>query len=654
MVVSLIEASFGPSLLIAGLALAVLPFCRRTNEVVRSGMFGLCIVLAWRYVAWRFAETIPAPELSAQAIGAWAFAGLEAATTVSATLAFVMLSRVRDRHAEATAHADWWPADNPPQVDVLITTYNEEEAILARTIVGALGIRHSCLRVWILDDGKRDWLRDLCARRGAGYLRRPDNAHAKAGNINHALDHLARLDVQPDFIVVLDADFVPHQDFVSRALALFHDSSVGLVQTPQHFFNPDPIQSNLRIGDAYPDEQRFFFDDLMASRDAWGTAFCCGTSSMMRWEGLRAIGGFPTDSVTEDFLVTLKLKQLGWRTVYLNERLSDGLAPEGLKEYVTQRSRWCLGLMQIMRGPLGPFTFNRLSLIDRIGLIDSFLYWAATFPFRMACLLAPLLYWLFGISIVDATLPDVIAYFLPYFLAVMIALNWTTGGKIIPILHDVGQMLTMFEIMHAVILGLVKPKGQKFKVTAKGGQRDRITVQWGMMRRFAILAALTLSGMLYGMFSDYALDGGAGDGKVIVLFWSFYNLVALVLAAGVCVELPRFRQDERFATDETVTIEIGDEMVVMRLLDLSVSGARVQGTNDLPPGSVVVVFVDEVGPVTASIVGRYDGSFALSFTGQEAVRDRLIRKLHSKRYSGAAEGVSLEQIITGLVKRVKH
>jgi hypothetical protein len=32
----------------------------------------------------------------------------------------------------------------------------------------------------------------------------------------------------------------------------------------------------------------------------------------------------------------------------------------------------------------------------------------------------------------------------------------------------------------------------------------------------------------------------------------------------------------------------------------------------------------------------------------------LIRKLHSKRYSGAAEGVSLEQIITGLVKRVKH
>ena len=56
--------------------------------------------------------------------------------------------------------------------------------------------------------------------------------------------------------------------------------------------------------------------------------------------------------MTEDFLVTLRLKQHGLRTVYLNERLSDGLAPEGLKEYVTQRGRWCLGFMQIIRGPL--------------------------------------------------------------------------------------------------------------------------------------------------------------------------------------------------------------------------------------------------------------------------------------------------------------
>lgn len=50
---------------------------------------------------------------------------------------------------------------------------------------------------------------------------------------------------------------------------------------------------------------------------------------------MQASGGFPTDSITEDFMLTLQLQEYGYRTVYLNEALTEGLAPEGLKEYVT-------------------------------------------------------------------------------------------------------------------------------------------------------------------------------------------------------------------------------------------------------------------------------------------------------------------------------
>ena len=84
---------------------------------------------------------------------------------------------------------------------------------------------------------------------------------------------------------MLDADFVPFFNFVSRALSLFKEPSVGIVQTPQHFFNPDPIQSNLAISEVFPDEQRFFFDIIMPSKDAWELAFCCGTSSIIRFAG---------------------------------------------------------------------------------------------------------------------------------------------------------------------------------------------------------------------------------------------------------------------------------------------------------------------------------------------------------------------------------
>src|SRR6266705_2850261 len=80
----------------------------------------------------------------------------------------------------------------------------------------------------------------------------------------------------------------------------------------RHSISSTTIQSNLLIGSVWPDEQRFFFDHVMPAKDAWGAAFCCGTSSIIRIRALEDIGGFPTDSVTEDFLVTLELDRKGW------------------------------------------------------------------------------------------------------------------------------------------------------------------------------------------------------------------------------------------------------------------------------------------------------------------------------------------------------
>ena len=85
---------------------------------------------------------------------------------------------------------------------------------------------------------------------------------------------------------------------------------MAIVQTPQHFFNPDPIQSSLLGAKAWPDEQRFFFNYLLEAKDAWGAAFCCGTSAVVRVSALEAIGGMATETVTEDMLTTFKLKEL--------------------------------------------------------------------------------------------------------------------------------------------------------------------------------------------------------------------------------------------------------------------------------------------------------------------------------------------------------
>ena len=93
--------------------------------------------------------------------------------------------------------------------------------------------------------------------------------HAKAGNVNNGLAHALSTGRRPQFILLLDADFTVSRNILQRTLGLFEAEDVAIVQTPQHFFNPDPIQSSLLGATAWPDEQRFFFNYLLEAKDAW-------------------------------------------------------------------------------------------------------------------------------------------------------------------------------------------------------------------------------------------------------------------------------------------------------------------------------------------------------------------------------------------------
>ena len=288
--------AFQPGLVLGLLAIALLPWLNRDNTIARTVAISVCLLLAWRYMLWRIMYTLPPAGPTLDFGVGLLFITVEMLSMLGATVASVFLIRTRDRAPDVERNLPWLKSlPRQPLVDVLICTYNEEEEILERTIIGALGLDYPNFRLWVCDDGRRAWLRELCAENGCGYITRPDNAHAKAGNINNALRHVARLPEQPEFIAILDADFVPKPQFLIRTLALTRETNVGVVQTPQHFFNPDPIQSNLAMAHVWPDEQRFFFDVVMPSKDAWGGAFCCGTSSLLRFAPLTEIGGFPTD-----------------------------------------------------------------------------------------------------------------------------------------------------------------------------------------------------------------------------------------------------------------------------------------------------------------------------------------------------------------------
>jgi cellulose synthase (UDP-forming) len=648
---SLLLEALSPGIVVAGGALIVLPWLREDDARARAAMVAVMVALMWRYMIWRWLGTLPPAGFTLEyAIGV-IFALIETAMLVGSTISLVFLARLKDRSPDADRNAAWLAElAPPPLVDVFICTYNEEAAILERTIVGALAMDYPRYRVWVLDDGRRPWLQALSEQLGAGYLTRPDNAHAKAGNINNGLKHVAALPEPPDFISILDADFVPAPQFLRRALSLFREDDVGIVQTPQHFINPDPLQTNLSMTRVWPDEQRYFFDVVMASKDAWDAAFCCGTSSVIRFPVLHGIGGFPTDSVTEDYMVTLKMKAVGFRTVYLNEKLSLGLAPEGLKEYITQRSRWALGFVQIFMGALGPLRRgNGLTLLDRISLIETFLYWSANYSFRLLGIVVPILYWMLNINAVQANVVDTLSYYLPHFIAQIAIMGWMARGRVMPIMSDVTQLLAATQILQAVAHGIIKPKGHKFKVTAKGGDRSQRFVQWPLLRLFLLYLGLTIAGIVWA----FLLEDGTKlrDSSALCLFWSWYNIVVLTIACVVCVEQPRYRSAERLPTRGMALVYAGTEASAHRILDISLGGMRLAGAHTGETADNVVIDLEGLR-LPGVVVRSTPHEFAVRFDDAGPARADLIRLVYSGRFSAGVLHIEPGRVAAAVLGRV--
>ena len=111
---------------------------------------------------------------------------------------------------------------------MLITTYNEEEQILAaqHCRVRSVSTSPECASGYSMTAAGRG-SNDLCKEKGVNYVTRSTNAHAKAGNINHALDILHDEPDPPEFVAIFDADFVAHRDFLWRTIPLFHDARWG-------------------------------------------------------------------------------------------------------------------------------------------------------------------------------------------------------------------------------------------------------------------------------------------------------------------------------------------------------------------------------------------------------------------------------------------
>ena len=623
--------SLAPLLFLVGFYFAFAPFLDRRVGTARTLVALLTGAISLRYLIWRFTDTVFPFEGSTIATAwVWGVSAIELLAFVEVATFLLIMSRAN--HTDGLADArerDLQASGTWPTVDVFIPTYNEGLDVLEKSIIGARAMNYPNFRVWVLDDGRRDWLHEFCTAKGVGYLTRSDNAHAKAGNLNNGLLH-----TNSELAAVFDADFVPHRNFLRRTVGFFADSEVGLVQTPQHFFNKDPVQMNLLITQDWPDEQRLFFDEMAASRDAWDAAFCCGSCSLMRRDALTAIGGVPTASITEDLLTTLAMRRQGYRTLYLNEKLSIGLAAEGLEAFFIQRARWAQGGIQTIFLPEGPLG-RGLSPLQRLLFFPT--SWVVQYPVRFTALLIPIVYLLTGLVPLHFTsIAELLFYQAPVLLGYALAMRWFVGDKYMPLLSTAIGLFATFRLLPTVVSSLFRPFGKPFQVTPKGAL-NRASVDWVSFSAIMTMAALTAGGLLLNSFPGAPILSETEFFPVAAV-WALFNLVMLVLASLICFDVPRKRKEERFLIDRPATARLGTsapadrscEMSV-RVLDMSLTGARIALAEQASQPQWVELQIEGVsGTLNGRVVGDRGDSLAVAFLPlSSSTRDSLIAFLFS-------------------------
>ena len=526
----------------------------------RRWVLSLSLLLYLRYMVWRALYTLPTEDLASMVIG-----GTVYLAELYGLCQFFFFT-----------YQSWSPTDRQPApitqyptVDIMVTVVNEPLSLLRQTLIGCLGQDYPQDRftVYVLDDGHRREARALATELGCVYLTRPDRPHhAKAGNLNHAL----RI-TDGDLIAVFDVDHVPARTFLKETVGFFDDPSVAIVQTPHHFYNPDIFQRNLRVGSQVMNEQALFFRSLQAGRDAHNSAFFAGSGGLLRRTPLEDIGGFQTQTITEDIHTSMSLHAQGYKSCYLNHVLSAGLMPETFEGYLKQRKRWAMGCIQMLLRD-NPLTRRGLTFAQRLDYLGSSFYFFFGLP-RVTCLVAPLASLLFHTPPLHADITLLTLHFFSFYIASALAMRPVTRGSRNPFWSDVYEIAMCFALSAVALKALAAPRKERaFEVTPKGQRVKKntsaeLTLAWPHLLTFGLL----LGGVALGLRDFWHGTGDAG--LPVSLFWGTANLILLTIAMFVASEQPQGRQAFRLNRDFVGELFMDGSSIPARILNINESGA---------------------------------------------------------------------------------
>ncbi|MBS7625548.1 glycosyltransferase [Candidatus Bathyarchaeota archaeon] len=240
------------------------------------------------------------------------------------------------------------PPEEWPEVTIHIPLFNES-MVAGRLINSCLRMDYpkEKLKIIIVDDSD-DETTEIARRFERDYpenvrlIHRESRVGFKAGALQEALKNTTS-----DYIMVFDADYVPPPDLIKRLIPhIYHTDDVAFVQARLTYLNQRQtwVTKSLSLAiDGYGivDQRARYSSGLLAHFS--------GTGGLFRRLAIEEVGGWASDTLTEDLDLSIRLQLKGWRYIYLPDLTCPGEIPPTFNLLRRQQYRWAKGFAQCFR-----------------------------------------------------------------------------------------------------------------------------------------------------------------------------------------------------------------------------------------------------------------------------------------------------------------
>ena len=528
------------------------------NKRFQNTMFLLATITSVIYLVWRAVFTLPLKN----GIIALIFGIMLLVSEITSALGTYELYYRKNRSNKVDLTLPVIPESWYPDVDVIVATHNEPVELLYKTVNALTYMDYpdkSKVHIYLADDGNRPAMAKLAEQFGIGYFPLANNKEAKSGNLNNALRQTSS-----PLVATFDADMIARKEFLMKTVPYFFlprmehkddtwrmkeqaevdpNYKIGFIQTPQSFYNPDLFQFNLYAEQNIPNEQDFFSREINVMRNSTNAVAYTGSNTVISRQALEEIGGFPTDTITEDFETGIKIQSKGYTAYSTAQPLASGLAPTSIKSMVTQRVRWARGVIQSVRNTK-MLTNKGLSLSARISYMLSYSYWWS-FGRRLVFTFAPIMFALFDLQVVNTTFWEILAIWGPQYIFYTLAVRSLSSDTRNQRWNQIIDTILAPFMVIPVLLETLGIKQLKFKVTDKSTSKPQNSNLVYIIPQL-IMLGMSIAGLIRYLGGKY---GMALLFSSFIAFWLLLNITNLLYAVYFMMGRKAYRASERFEAE---------------------------------------------------------------------------------------------------------